>query len=40
MARSNLKRLFANDNLKAGHLLFEFSTPGIGQILKPEAIVR
>ena len=34
MARSNLKRLFANDKLKAGHLLFEFSTPGIGQILK------
>ncbi|MGE4635741.1 MAG: aldolase/citrate lyase family protein [Arenicellales bacterium] len=34
MARTNLKRLFANDKLKAGHLLFEFSTPGIGQILK------
>ena len=33
MSRPNLKRLFANNKLKAGHSLFEFSTPGIGQIL-------
>ena len=34
MARPNMKRLFASSKLKVGHLLFEFSTPGIGQILK------
>ena len=33
MPRPNLKRLLASDKLKAGHSLFEFSTPGIGQIL-------
>ena len=33
MPRPNLKRLLASDQLKAGHSLFEFSTPGIGQIL-------
>ena len=33
MPRANLKRLFSSDKLKAGHALFEFSTPGIGQIL-------
>ena len=34
MARPNMKRLFASSKLKVGHILFEFSTPGIGQILK------
>ena len=34
MARPNMKRLFASNELKVGHILFEFSTPGIGQILK------
>lgn len=34
MPRANLKRLMANDRLKVGHALFEFATPGIGQILK------
>ena len=34
MARPNMKRLFASRKLKVGHILFEFSTPGIGQILK------
>ena len=33
MPRPNLKSLLASDKLKAGHSLFEFSTPGIGQIL-------
>ena len=34
MVRPNMKRLFASSKLKVGHILFEFSTPGIGQILK------
>ena len=33
MARANLKRLFASEQLKVSHALFEFSTPGIGQLL-------
>ena len=34
MARPNMKRLFASSTLQVGHILFEFSPPGIGQILK------
>ena len=34
MARANLKRLFASERLKVSHALFEFSTPGIGQLLE------
>lgn len=33
MARTNLKRLFASDGLKVGHSIFEFNSPGLGQIL-------
>ena len=38
MARPSLKRLFASSTLKVGHILFEFSTSGIGQILKASNI--
>ncbi|MCH8155987.1 MAG: hpch/hpai aldolase [Proteobacteria bacterium] len=33
MAQANLKRLFASAGLKVGHAIFEFDTPGIGQIV-------
>ena len=33
MARTNLKRLFAATAPKIGHAIFEFDTPGIGQII-------
>ena len=33
MAQANLKRLFAGSGLKVGHAIFEFDTPGIGQII-------
>ena len=33
MAQANLKRLFASEGLKVGHAIFEFDTPGIGQIV-------
>ena len=33
MATVNLKRLFASDNLKVGHSIFEFNSPGVGQII-------
>ncbi|MBT3701786.1 MAG: hpch/hpai aldolase [Alphaproteobacteria bacterium] len=33
MASHNLKRLFAGRGLKVGHAIFEFETPGIGQII-------
>ena len=33
MAQQNLKRLFNRDGLKVGHSVFEFDTPGIGQII-------
>ena len=33
MSTPNLKRLFASDKLKLGHSIFEFNSPGIGQII-------
>lgn len=33
MAVPNLKRLFARDGLKVGHSVFEFNSPGVGQII-------
>ena len=33
MANVNLKRLLASDNLKVGHSIFEFNSPGVGQII-------
>lgn len=33
MATANLKRLLASRELKLGHSVFEFNTPGIGQII-------
>ncbi len=33
MAQANLKRLFAAEGPKIGHAIFEFDTPGIGQII-------
>ncbi len=33
MAQTNLKRLFAAEGPKVGHAIFEFDTPGIGQII-------
>ncbi len=33
MAQANLKRLFAAEGPKVGHAIFEFDTPGIGQII-------
>ncbi len=33
MAHPNLKRLFASPGLKVGHSMFEFNSPGMGQIL-------
>ena len=33
MAQANLKRLFASEGPKVGHAIFEFDTPGIGQII-------
>jgi 2-keto-3-deoxy-L-rhamnonate aldolase RhmA len=33
MAQANLKRLFAAEGLKVGHAIFEFDSPGIGQII-------
>lgn len=33
MAVANLKRLFASDKLKVGHSVFEFNSPGLGQII-------
>ena len=33
MAIANLKRLFAADKLKVGHSIFEFNSPGVGQII-------
>ena len=34
LAQANLRRLLARDGLKVGHSVFEFDTPGIGQIIK------
>jgi 2-keto-3-deoxy-L-rhamnonate aldolase RhmA len=34
LAQQNLRRLFSRDGLKVGHSVFEFDTPGIGQIIK------
>jgi len=33
MASPNLKRMFAADKLKLGHSIFEFNSPGLGQII-------
>jgi len=33
MKTHNLKRLFASDKLKVGHSVFEFNSPGVGQII-------
>ena len=33
MAIPNLKRIFAGKDLKVGHSIFEFSSPGLGQII-------
>lgn len=33
MANPNLKRMLASDTLKVGHSIFEFNSPGIGQII-------
>jgi len=33
MAPMNLRKLFATDGLKVGHSIFEFNTPGMGQII-------
>ncbi len=33
MAIPNLKRMFASKGLKVGHSIFEFNSPGIGQII-------
>ena len=33
MANPNLRRLFARKGLKVGHSIFEFDSPGIGQII-------
>jgi 2-dehydro-3-deoxyglucarate aldolase/4-hydroxy-2-oxoheptanedioate aldolase len=38
MAQANLKRLFAAEGLKVGHAIFEFDTPGIGQIIAAAGI--
>ncbi|MCH6587667.1 MAG: hpch/hpai aldolase, partial [Proteobacteria bacterium] len=38
MAQANLKRLFASAGLKVGHAIFEFDTPGIGQIVAAAGI--
>ena len=34
MSEAPLKAMAAHRNLKAGHFIFEFDTPGIGYILK------
>ena len=34
MANKNLKRMFASSSIKVGHSIFEFDSPGIGQIMK------
>ncbi len=34
MSEAPLKAMAAHRNLKAGHFVFEFDTPGIGYILK------
>jgi len=33
VATPNLKRIFAADKLKVGHSIFEFNSPGVGQII-------
>lgn len=33
MATPNLKRMFASKGLKVGHSIFEFNSPGLGQII-------
>jgi len=33
MAQANLKKMFASEGPKVGHAIFEFDTPGIGQII-------
>ena len=33
MAAVNLKRLLASDKVKVGHSIFEFNSPGVGQII-------
>ena len=33
MATPNLKRMFGSGNLKLGHSIFEFNSPGLGQII-------
>ncbi len=33
MATPNLKRMFGSENLKLGHSIFEFNSPGLGQII-------
>jgi 2-dehydro-3-deoxyglucarate aldolase/4-hydroxy-2-oxoheptanedioate aldolase len=38
MALPNLKRLFASNNLKVGHSIFEFNSPGLGQIISASGV--
>lgn len=38
MQDANLRELLARPGLKAGHGLFEFDTPGIGQIMAPAGV--
>jgi len=38
MKQQNLRRLFRKEGLKVGHALFEFNTPGIGQILNVSGV--
>ena len=33
MTAANLKRMFASKSLKVGHSIFEFNSPGLGQII-------
>ena len=38
MAQRNLKNLFASRDLKVGHAIFEFNSPGLGQILSAAGV--
>ncbi len=38
MAHVNLKRLFAAEGPKVGHAIFEFDSPGIGQIIAASTV--
>ena len=38
MANPNLKRMFASKELKVGHSIFEFNSPGMGQIIAASGV--